>query len=136
MRGISSISRATRFGRVAGYAGRADSEICLLVQVETVETIDRIEEIAAVDGVDGLFVGPGDLAATLGHPGEPGRPEVVAVIEDTIRRIVAAGKPAAILADPAIARRCIALGTTFTAVGIDAASSPGRRKSWRRTSGA
>jgi 4-hydroxy-2-oxoheptanedioate aldolase len=121
VRGISSISRATRFGRVAGYAARADSEICLLVQVETVETIERIEEIAAVDGVDGLFVGPGDLAATLGYPGEPGRPEVVAVIEDTIRRIVAAGKPAGILTpDPAIARRCIALGTTFTAVGIDA----------------
>lgn len=121
VRGISSISRATRFGRVGGYAKVADGEICLLVQVETVQTLDRIEEIASVDGIDGLFVGPGDLAATLGYPGEPGRPEVVTVIEDTIRRIVATGKPAGILTpDPAFARRCIALGTTFTAVGIDA----------------
>lgn len=121
MRGISSISRATRFGRVAGYAQAAESEICLLVQVETVEAVERLEEIAAVDGIDGIFVGPGDLAASLGYPGEPGRPEVVSVIEDTIRRIVAAGRPAGILTpDQALARRCIAAGTTFTAVGIDA----------------
>ena len=72
VRGISSISRATRFGRVAGYAARATARMCLLVQVETVETIERIEEIAAVDGVDGLFVGPGDLAATLGYPASRG----------------------------------------------------------------
>ncbi len=122
IRGISTISRATRFGRVAGYAKAAESEICLLVQVETKETLDRIEEIAAVDGIDGMFIGPGDLAATLGYPGEAMHPEVTAVIEDTIRRIVAAGKPAGVLTpDPDFARRCIAAGTTFTAVGIDAA---------------
>lgn len=121
IRGISSVSRATRFGRIPGYATQAEAEICLLVQVETRETLDRIEEIAAVEGVDGIFVGPADLAATFGRPGEPGHPEVVAAVEDAIRRIVAAGKPAGILtADPAFARRCIALGTTFTAVGIDA----------------
>lgn len=121
IRGISSVSRATRFGRIPGYATRAEAEICLLVQVETRETLDRIEEIAAVEGVDGIFVGPADLAATFGRPGEPDHPEVVAAVEDAIRRIVAAGKPAGILtADPAFARRCIALGTTFTAVGIDA----------------
>lgn len=122
IRGISSVSRATRFGRIPGYAATADDEICLLVQVETKETLDRIEAIADVEGVDGIFVGPGDLAATLGHPGAPGHPEVVAAVEDAVRRIVAAGKPAGILTpDTALARRCIALGTTFTAVGIDAA---------------
>ena len=73
------------------------------------------------DGIDGLFVGPGDLAASLGHPGEPGHPDVVAAVEDAIRRVVRLGKPAGILTpDPAFARRCMALGTTFTAVGIDA----------------
>ncbi len=44
------------------------------------------------------------------------------MVEETIGRIVAAGRPAGILTlDPAFARRCIELGTTFTAVGIDAA---------------
>jgi 4-hydroxy-2-oxoheptanedioate aldolase len=44
------------------------------------------------------------------------------VIEDTILRIHAVGKPAGILApDEAFAARCIELGATFVAVGIDAA---------------
>jgi 4-hydroxy-2-oxoheptanedioate aldolase len=121
VRGIATATRAGRFGRVARYTARADAEICLIVQAETADTLDRIEAIAAVDGIDGIFIGPADLAATLGHPGEPGHPAVVAAVEDAIRRIVAAGKPAGILAtDPAFARRCMALGTTFTAVGIDA----------------
>jgi 4-hydroxy-2-oxoheptanedioate aldolase len=120
-RGISGTSRATRFGRVAGYARDAESELCLLVQVETREALAAIEAIAAVDGVDGIFVGPGDLAASLGHPGEPGHPEVVAAVEDAIVRIGQAGKPAGILTlDRAFARRCIELGTVFTAVGLDA----------------
>ena len=37
---------------------------------------------AAVDGVDALFVGPGDLAATLGYPGEPGHPEFKRVLAE------------------------------------------------------
>jgi 4-hydroxy-2-oxoheptanedioate aldolase len=45
---------------------------------------------------------------------------VIAAVEDAIRRIVAAGKPAGILTgDLAFAGRCIELGTTFTAVGVD-----------------
>jgi 4-hydroxy-2-oxoheptanedioate aldolase len=41
-------------------------------------------------------------------------------VEETITRIRHAGKPAGMLAtDPAVARRCIDLGTTFTAVGTD-----------------
>jgi 4-hydroxy-2-oxoheptanedioate aldolase len=121
VRGIASVSRATRFGRVADYAQRAAGELCLLVQIETVPALERLEAIGAVEGVDGLFVGPGDLAASLGHPGASGHPEVVAAVEDAIRRIVRLGKPAGILTgDPVFARRCIALGTTFTAVGIDA----------------
>jgi 4-hydroxy-2-oxoheptanedioate aldolase len=121
VRGISSLSRATRFGRVADYAQRAATELCLLVQIETVPALERLEAIGAVDGVDGLFIGPGDLAASLGHPGAPGHPAVVAAVEDAIGRIVRLGKPAGILTpDPAFARRCIALGTSFTAVGIDA----------------
>ncbi|WP_323717566.1 4-hydroxy-2-oxoheptanedioate aldolase [Paracoccus aminovorans] len=121
IRGVSGLTRATRFGRVAGYAEQAEDALCLLVQIETREALDRIEEIAAVKGVDGIFVGPADLAASLGHVGKPGHPEVVAKVEDAIARIIAAGKPAGILTpDRSFAARCIALGTLFTAVGIDA----------------
>ena len=117
---MAGLTRAGRFGAVAGYTARAEQELCLIVQVETVEALGEIEAIAAVDGVDGLFIGPSDLAASMGHPGAPGHPAVVAAIEDAITRIVAAGKPAGILTlDAAFARRCMTLGTTFTAVGMD-----------------
>jgi 4-hydroxy-2-oxoheptanedioate aldolase len=122
IRGVAGLTRASRFGRVQGYAQRAEQELCLLVQVETRQSLDAIEEIAAVDGVDGIFIGPGDLSASLGHPGELFHPEVIAAVEGAISRVHAAGKPAGVLTyDIAFARRCMELGTLFTAVGADLA---------------
>jgi 4-hydroxy-2-oxoheptanedioate aldolase len=120
IRGVSALTRATRFGRVAGYGKRAHEELCLLVQVETQDSLDRIEEIAAVDGVDGIFIGPGDLAASFGLIGELAHPTVKSAIADAIRRVRGCGKPAGILTgDIAYAKECMTLGTTFTAVGVD-----------------
>jgi len=122
VRGVAGVTRATKFGRVPNYAKRAEEELCLLVQIETQDALDRLEAIAAVDGVDGVFIGPADLAASLGHAGELGNPKVIAAVEDAIKRIRACGKPAGILTpDNAFAKRCIELGTMFTAVGVDAA---------------
>jgi 4-hydroxy-2-oxoheptanedioate aldolase len=121
IRGVSGLTRATRFGRIPGYGKRAAEELCLLVQVETREALDQLEAIAAVEGVDGVFIGPADLAASLGHVGDPGHPDVVAAVEDAVRRLRAAGKPAGILTpDAGFAKRCIEIGTIFTAVAIDA----------------
>jgi 4-hydroxy-2-oxoheptanedioate aldolase len=120
IRGVAGATRATGFGKIGGYARIAANELCLIVQVETKSALAEIEEIAAVDGVDGIFVGPADLAASMGYPGEPGHPEVVAAVEDAIRRIRKAGKPAGILTlDRAFARRCIDVGSVFTAVDLD-----------------
>ncbi|NCO86600.1 MAG: 4-hydroxy-2-oxo-heptane-1,7-dioate aldolase [Rhodobacterales bacterium] len=122
MRGVSALSRASRYGAIPDYTARANAEVCLLVQVETASALAQIEAIAAVDGVDGIFIGPADLAASMGHPGNPGHPEVKAAILDAIRRIVAAGTPAGILSlDPGFLSDAIAAGTTFTAVDTDTA---------------
>ncbi len=122
MRGVAGITRASRFGLVENYTARADAEICLLVQVETVTGLKNIEKIAAVDGVDGLFIGPADLAASMGHPGNPDAPEVCAAVLDGIRRIVATGKAAGILTlNPDFLQQAVAAGTTFTAVDVDSA---------------
>lgn len=122
VRGVSYLTRASGWGTVKDYARRAEAELCLIVQAETIATLDRIGEIAAVDGVDAIFIGPADLAASMGYPGQAGHPEVMAAIEGAIRAIRAAGKPAGILTgDPIFAARCIELGTTFTAVAIDLA---------------
>jgi 4-hydroxy-2-oxoheptanedioate aldolase len=122
IRGVSGVTRATRFGRIPSYAKRAYDELCLLVQIETREALEQLEAIAAVPGVDGVFIGPADLAASFGHVGDPGHPDVKDAVESAIHRILACKKPAGILtSDAAFAKRCIELGTTFTAVGVDAA---------------
>ena len=77
-------------------------------------------EIAAVDGVDGIFVGPSDLAAGFGHLGKPDHPSVQAAIAQVFDVAKAAGKPVGILAPAeADARRYLAMGATFVAVGSD-----------------
>lgn len=119
-RGVAGGTRATRFGQVKDYMARAEDELCLIVQIETREAVAAIDAIAAVDGVDALFIGPADLAASLGHPGDQSHPEVVEAIEAAIKAIVAAGKPAGILTiDQDFALRCISWGSSFTAVGVD-----------------
>lgn len=121
IRGVSALTRATAFGRISNYPARVEDELCLLLQIETRAGLDAIEQICAVDGVDGVFIGPGDLAASLGHIGQLEHPEVAGAVIDAISRVVGAGKPAGILTgDAALAERCLALGATFVAVGVDA----------------
>ncbi len=120
VRGVAGTTRANRFGRIPDYARRAHDELCVLVQVETQDAVEHIEAIAAVEGVDGIFIGPADLHASLGYPGETAHPAVLPRIENAIRRIVGAGKPAGILTgDETLARRYIELGALFVAVGAD-----------------
>ncbi len=120
MRGYSGAPRAAGFGRIQNYPQHCEEELCLLVQVETRLGLENLESIAGVEGVDGVFIGPGDLSAALGHVGNQKHPEVLVVIEETIQRILACGKPAGILmGDEELARRYIDLGCLFTAVGSD-----------------
>jgi len=121
VRGVAGMTRSSRYGRVPDYVKRAESEICLLVQIETRAGLDNLEAIAKTDGVDGVFIGPADLAAGLGHLGDISHPEVQSAIEGAIKRIRACGKPAGTLSseEPAT-RRYMQWGTTFTAVGMDA----------------
>ena len=122
VRGVAGSTRATRFGRIKDYAKRAQDELCLLVQVETESALRHVEAIAAIDGIDGIFIGPADLHASMGYPGEVANPKVFPLIEDTLRRIRAAGKaPGILVGDEALARRCIDAGSLFTAVGADTA---------------
>lgn len=119
-RGFAAATRASRFGRIPDYHSRFEQELCVLVQVETRAALANIEAIAAVAGVDGIFIGPGDLAADLGHVGQPGHADVIAAMEDGVHRIRAAGSIAGILMpDEHLARRFLELGCLFTAVGSD-----------------
>ena len=100
--------------------GIVDERIAVLVQVETGQALAHLDAIAAVDGVDGVFIGPADLSASMGYLGQPAHSEVRSVIDDAIRRIVAAGKAAGILcADETLARHYIEVGASFVAIGVE-----------------
>ena len=119
IRGVGG-ARASRWGRYPDYPKEANAQVCLLVQAETRAALDNLEAMAAIDGIDGIFIGPSDLAASLGHVGNSGHPQVQQAIEDAIRRIVKTGKAAGILTpDETLARRYLELGATFVAVGLD-----------------
>ncbi len=118
----SALARASRWQTYPRYIHEANAQACLLVQAETVEAMRNLDAIAATPGVDGVFIGPADLSASMGHVGDPGHPEVQAAIADGIARIRAAGKAAGILSTgEAQARRWLAAGALFVAVGIDTA---------------
>jgi 4-hydroxy-2-oxoheptanedioate aldolase len=120
IRGVAAAARASRYGRVTDYLRKADSEMCVLVQVETRAALDQLEAIAQVDGVDGVFIGPSDLSASFGHVGNPQHPDMQKTLEEAVRRLKAVGKPAGILTtNEDEARRYIGWGYLFVAVGSD-----------------
>lgn len=121
VRGMASaMVRAARFGNVDNYDANADAEMCLIVQVETVEGLANLEDIVTVDGVDGVFFGPADLAASMGHLGQPTHPEVQAAVLDGIKRVHALGKAAGTLALTAeTVATYKAAGATFIGTAVD-----------------
>ena len=121
IRGLgAAIVRASDYNAVTDYAATANDEVCLIVQAESREAIGNIDAIAGTEGVDAVFIGPADLAADMGHIGNPAADEVVDAIAHAIGRIRAAGKAPGILAfDPAAAMRYVEAGVRFIAVGSD-----------------
>jgi 4-hydroxy-2-oxoheptanedioate aldolase len=121
IRGVAS-GRAARWGRTQNYHATAGDAICVVVQVESATALERLEDICAVEGVDAVFIGPMDLAASLGHLGNGTHPDVVAVVEDAIERIARAGAAPAVMATTGdLADRYTAAGARFVAVGVDTA---------------
>lgn len=121
-RGVAAMHRASRYARITDYIGRAHETLYLIVQIETLKAIDEIEQIAAVEGVDALFFGPGDLAASMGHPGKADHPDVTALIQSCLQRVRRTGKSAGVLAPNAsIAERHLQAGFDFVSVANDCA---------------
>ena len=122
-RGVgSALARSARWNRVEDYLTNADRFVSLFVQVETAEGVDAAADIAAVDGVDGVFVGPSDLAASMGLLGQQTHPDVTAAVRRAFDAVRAAGKPVGVNAfDPAAAQSYLDAGASFVLVGADVA---------------
>lgn len=123
MRGVgAAMARAANFGEITDIVTTANDQICLFVQAESREALENLDDIAALDGIDGVFIGPADLAADMGFPGNSGAPEVQAAIRGAIDRINAAGKAAGIIDfSHDKAADWVRAGARFVAVGGDVA---------------
>jgi 4-hydroxy-2-oxoheptanedioate aldolase len=75
-----------------------------------------------VDGVDAIFLGPSDLAGSMGVLGQQEHPDVRAAVEHCLKAATTARKPAGVNAfNPATARGYLASGAAFILVGADVA---------------
>ncbi|UUZ65172.1 aldolase/citrate lyase family protein [Polaromonas sp. P1-6] len=90
-RGMAGMSRASKFGTTPNYLTTANQQMAVVVQLETAEAIGQLEDIARVDGVDALFIGPGDLSATMGYVGQLTHPEVLALTAQAVAQGQSAG---------------------------------------------
>ncbi|HUG21108.1 HpcH/HpaI aldolase family protein [Piscinibacter sp.] len=119
-RGMAGMSRASKFGTTPNYLTSANEHVGLIVQLETPHAIERLEQIARVDGVDALFIGPGDLSATMGHVGQLLHPEVVALTTHAVQRAKTLGKPIGTVGGtPEAVAQYRAIGFDFVAIASD-----------------
>jgi 2-keto-3-deoxy-L-rhamnonate aldolase RhmA len=123
LRGASAYHRNNRYGAVEGYLDFIDDAIGILAQIETPAAAAALVEIGSVPGIDAVFVGPGDLAASLGHRGQVAHAEVQDAIQDIGERASQAGICAGIVAgNAADAARYLGWGYRFLTVGSDVAT--------------
>jgi 4-hydroxy-2-oxoheptanedioate aldolase len=122
VRGVgTALARAAQWNRVNNYFKTAGGEMCLIVQVESVLGIENLESIVHTEGVDGVFIGPSDLAASMGFLGQADRIEVKTVVENALRTIRKAGKIAGVMVigNKPLADHYAECGANMIAVAID-----------------
>lgn len=88
IRGIAGSTRAARFGQNSmDYFANANKEILVITQVETRDAVNNIDEIVEVDGIDGIFIGPMDLATSMGSLYNPNVDEVQEAITTVLEKV-------------------------------------------------
>jgi 4-hydroxy-2-oxoheptanedioate aldolase len=86
-RGFYSVSRALNYGIVDSVPEKqqtVNTELSLLAQIETVAALNRLEELCSIPNVD-IFIGPADLAASLGVPGQTSHPKMIQATTEIVR---------------------------------------------------
>lgn len=116
----TSMARAARWNMTPDYFTRANAEMCVILQIETKTGLKNLKKIAKTDGVDAVFIGPSDLGAALGYPGQPSHPDVVEVVSKAIKDVRDCGKPVGVLAVTSeLVETYKDAGANFVGVGSD-----------------
>lgn len=114
--------RAAMYGEASNYQKIANDELLVMPMIETQEAIDNIEAILDVSGISGLYVGPSDLAFSLGMTPALDReePNILGIyemlIKETRKRALFAGVHTGA---PAYAARMIDMGFRFVTIAND-----------------
>jgi 2,4-dihydroxyhept-2-ene-1,7-dioic acid aldolase len=120
VRGVAGTHRGSRYGTIPNYLKRANEEACVIVQIETLPAFDQLRSIAAVPGVDSIFIGPGDLSASMGFIGDIGNAAVQDKLKEGAQACKRLGKPSGIIGmSPDMAGKFIEYGFSWVAVGSD-----------------
>lgn len=98
-----------------------NARILTMIQFEHIDALPALDAILDVPGLDVLFVGPNDLAQSMGFPGQPGHPEVTKVADEVVSRATARGIPVGTTAPTAQA----AQGVVSRGFRMVVANSPG-----------
>lgn len=110
-RGAGSTTRGANYGLTqspAEYFQRANEAVMVVALIESVTGIEQLDAILAVDGLDAVRIGPGDLAMSLGLPGQAGHPQVREMARDAEARVAASDKVLLTVAQSAEAARAVA----------------------------
>lgn len=120
-RGVgSALARASRWGLDRDYLATANTRSFLVAQIETPQAVSNIDAITSVEGIDAIFVGQSDLAATMGHLGNPMHRDVQEAVAHVVARAHRLDKPVGTLASsPSLVDAARLLGCEFVAVGTD-----------------
>lgn len=123
-RGVgAAIARSSRWLAIENYAADIEQDICLILQIESQKGIDNLDEILEVSGYDAIFIGPSDLAASMGYPGQTDHKKVQQAISIASDKIKAAGKVIGTLTtEPSMIKTYANLGAKFIAIGVDTLS--------------
>lgn len=93
IRGVAGSPRAAGYTRNAkSYLATANAETIVMIAVETAEAAENLDEILAVQDLDGIFIGPMDLASSMGYLGDPSVLEVQATIATIEKKVLGSGK--------------------------------------------
>ncbi len=119
-RGSGAGLASFRWPAPEGYYDFADRNVLAVAIIEEAEAIQRIDEIAAVPGIDVLFVGPSDLAFSLGLRGDMEHPQVTEAMLRVVTAARAHGKAAGRLATSTEdIRRAVDQGFLFLQAGTE-----------------
>ena len=119
----ASLCRATDFGRqFSSYYAAHNDKVIVVCMLEHIDAVKNVDAILAVPGIDATFIGPYDLSASMGLPGQIDHPDVIAA-QETIRSACQRhGVPAGIHVVPTDreeVRRRVEQGFQFVACGLD-----------------